>query len=444
MHSPIGTQYKILTAAVFALLLLSFTSVPSAAFSSPVEKRVFPDFPETVFTRRSYFEAVTGPLEEAAGMEGELVEEPGENHMIRVMSEEGEEEVKFFFAHDGDLSPEEKSMGDYELTRKKPEGSISSLKILLRDDGDTYLMLTPLNDHYSRMDIVLLGSRVQEDIRVPYTLEELMKTSFSRLMQSTSGYVDWNFYLPEPIISQLGTVGPMARAVRPYLESIGDADDGAIDADGRYVYIDDGSPQEDEKGLNCSGFAKWVVDGIYYLETEELLPIDLLKRPHPEVRGNRWSTKYEETKQPYFGLDWTRNLAVAMKRLRKPEADIESADVTDLTYHDYEEDVGYPVRRLKTLLYELAVSEPEYFYLASVNDLMHGEGELRSHFHVAVIFPWVEEDGEFQVSIMERGVETAPDEFMKRYEDAYVHLVRIKTEGAFTPPQKMLDPLLNR
>jgi len=294
------------------------------------------------------------------------------------------------------------------------------------------------------MDIYLLGSRMQEDIRVPYSFEELLTISFASLMKSTAGYVDWSLYIPDPIISRLAGSGVLARAIRPYLTGLGDAEDGAMDAQGRYVYIADGSPQEAKPGLNCSGFAKWVVDGIYYLRTEQLLSIEELRRPHPEARGNRWSSKYEDLKQPYFGLDWTRNLALAMRRLDYPDAGIESADVNQLIYHEYEEDVGYPVASLKTLLYELAVSEPGHFYLGSLNKLSYEDENLRSHYHVAVFFPWIDSKGSLQVSVMERGVETPVDTFMQRHRSEYVHLVRIRSDGAFTPPDKELDPLLNR
>ncbi len=415
-----------------------------SAYTSPVERRNLPDFPESVFTRRSYFEKMSGPLDEAEKIEDELVDEPGEDHMIRVMTRSEEEELAFYFANGGDFTLETMHKGDYEIRRRKSDGEFVSLKIFLKSGQESYLLLRPASEDFSRMDIFLFGRRMQRDVRVPYPFPRLLQISFVSLMESTAGYVDWGFYLPDPVISALSTAGILAQAVSSYLPGLGDADDGAINRNGEYVYIESGKAQEGEEGLNCSGFAKWVVDGIYFLETKELLSIEELKRPHPEARGNRWSEKYEEVKQPYFGLDWTRNLALSLKRLSQPDAGIESADVDSPTYHEYDEDVGYPVSALNTLLYELAVTEPEYFYLASVNDLRHGEGELRVHYHVAVFFPWIDSQGRLDVSIMERGRQTPIDEFMERYSGEFVHLVRLRTDGAFTPPKKALDPLLNR
>ena len=415
-----------------------------SAYTSPVETSDLPDFPESVFTRQSYFERLSGPLGEAERIEDELVDEPGEDHMVRVMARSSDEKLTFYFSNGGDFSLEAMHKGDYEITRRKSDGEFVSLKIYLKSGEESYLLLRPASEDFSRMDIYLFGRRMQRDIRVPYRFTRLLQVSFASLMESTAGYVDWDFYLPDPVISELSTAGSLARAVSPYLPSIGDTEDGAMNRDGEYVYIESGKAQEGEKGLNCSGFAKWVVDGVYVIETKEFLSVEELKVPHPDARGNRWSEKYEEEKQPYFGLDWTRNLALALKRLSQPDAGIESADVDSLTYHEYDEDVGYPVYALKTLLYELAVTEPEYFYLGSVNDLRHGEGELRVHYHVAVFFPWIDSQGRLEVSIMERGQETPVDEFMNRYSGEFVHLVRLRTDGAFTPPEKALDPLLNR
>ncbi|MFO7849041.1 MAG: hypothetical protein R6V67_03680 [Spirochaetia bacterium] len=426
---------------------MSFLPEEVSAYFSPVPSRdrnELPDFPESVFTRRSYYDQITGPLSEASRLEEELINEPGENYMVGVAAQSKDEEIRFYFSSTGALYPENASRGDYEIVRSKPDGKFISLKIYLKSEEDGYLLLEPEEDDYSRMNIYLFGNLFQRDIRVPFEFKELLRISFTTLMKSTSGYVDWDFYLPDPIISELSTGESMVKAVRSYLHGLGDADDGAIDRFGRYVYIEDESLQLGEEGLNCSGFAKWVVDGIYYTKTGSLLPIHILKKTHPDIRGNRWSEKYEEERQPYFGLDWTRNLALAMGKLRDIRASINSVDVDKLTYHEYKKNVGYPVTSLPTVLYELAVKEREHSYLGSVNGLSREGDDLRTHYHVAVLFSWVDAEGELEVSVMERGKETPLDVFIEKYEDEFIHLVRVKTEGAFSPPTRDLDPLLNR
>ncbi len=433
------------------LLLLLFISAGDSlwAFRSPLEEDKLPAFPESVHTRRIYFDTITSPIDEAGKIDPEMMNEPGERNMIRVMSETEDGEVRLYFSQAGDFEPAVKSQGDYVFVRNGEDGSYLYLRIYLKSEEESYIEIRPVNAAYSTMNIILLDTLFQTDIRVPFSIEELLRISFRRLMESTAGYVDWSFYLPDPLISELGRVDDLARTIRPYLSSIAYGEDGGMSEEGNYVYIKDGRIQHSESdgeegGLNCSGFAKWVVDGIYYLKTGSFLSIDELKEPHPESRGNRWSEKYEELKEPYFGLDWTRNLALSMLRLREEDADIEAADVNRLVYHEYEEDLGYPVRELPSLLYELAVAEPDYFYLASVNGVVHGEGELRSHYHVAVFLPWIDRFGRLQTSVMENADETPLENFISKYETEYVHLVRIETDGAFIPPSKALDPTLRR
>ena len=48
------------------------------------------------------------------------------------------------------------------------------------------------------------------------------------------------------------------------------------------------------------------------------MEIGELKARNLDTRGNRWSAAFETERDPYFGLDWTRNMAVALARARHP------------------------------------------------------------------------------------------------------------------------------
>jgi hypothetical protein len=105
---------------------------------------------------------------------------------------------------------------------------------------------------------------------------------------------------------------------------------------------------------------------------------------------------------------------------------------------------------LKPLLYMLAVTDPDKFYLGAVRTLYDGEKQLPSSYsgkdysdeggrilpqfiHTAAFFPYFDEQGRFQVSVFESGVETPLDEFLSRYPGDYIHLVRIKSPVWFVP-----------
>jgi hypothetical protein len=222
------------------------------------------------------------------------------------------------------------------------------------------------------------------------------------------------------------------RQVRSRLHALRDADDGALDEDGTFRFIETLSPQGAAGGFNCSGFAKWIVDGVYSSRSGRYLSITEVKQKRPSDRGNRWSARYEDERDPYFGLDWSRNLALAAAG--RDSGDSEAADVRRVPYLSYVEDVGYPVEALGLAVYLLAVREPGYFYLGSVNQPFGSDPVLRQHVHVVVVFPYFDEAGRFHAIVMERNVETSLNSLARRYPGDSVHLVRVPMPDSLSLP----------
>ena len=90
---------------------------------------------------------------------------------------------------------------------------------------------------------------------------------------------------------------------------------GAIDSEGKYT-------TDSNNGLNCSGFIKWIADGFYMpirKQNNELplyMSLQALRTKHPNSRGDRYTNLFEDIRDPYFGLDWTRNIAISLANLR--------------------------------------------------------------------------------------------------------------------------------
>ncbi|MGC9313351.1 MAG: hypothetical protein ACP5IA_11725 [Sediminispirochaetaceae bacterium] len=446
-------------AAILLILLLQGIST-AAAFPLPAGN-IEASLPENSYVRSLYLDRILGPIESAAELSADVLNEPGYEHQVQFFVQEEKDIIYFCFYHGKDINFARPVTGSIVLQRSRATGRLMKMKIFYKDEADSYISIEPEGEDSSVMDILLLGDPMQQDITLPFSLEDAAAKPVAELMRSSAAYVDWSFYLPReefpfPVLS---STDDLVQQIRPYLGQLKDVDDGAINAEGRFVFIEDGSPQPDEgpAGLNCSGFAKWIVDGVLYPVTGRLLPIDRLKEPHLDYRGNRWSEKVEDAEDPYFGLDWTRNLAVEALKVHSAADgsnggptggsepfNPEAADVDYLRYHEYEEDVGYSVERLKTALYELARANPNSFYLGSVNELVHGGYELRKHLHVAVFFAWLDEKGGLQVSVMERTEETSIDEFIDRYRGEFVHLAEVPHTGVFKPGTMRLDPVIKR
>jgi hypothetical protein len=270
----------------------------------------------------------------------------------------------------------------------------------------------------------------------------------------------------DPALDDYGDSRKFISLVRPHLSKLRFADDGAIDENGNYVFIETLRPQNsgpsitaNTAGLNCSGFAKWLIDGILRPVTGKRLAIQPLKSPFGD-RGSSFTEPWEELKDPYFGLDWIRNLAAeaggilysdAFRSIEEFEVRTESFSQVTVpdgrsfainSYPGFLEDAGYGVEGLHPLLYTLAIDEPDKFYLAAVNNETgpamtaenpRGGPRLRQYFHVAALVPYFNENGAFRVAVFESAAETSFNSFRTRYPGHYVNLVRIPVVTAFDP-----------
>ena len=321
--------------------------------------------------------------------------------------------------------------GTYIIKRSLEDGSFVQAKIFLKNDPDTFIRLFPFGDR-AKLELYLYGTPLHRDLILPVSFEELLFSPFSRLVSLSSGRIDWPLVLPELPEGNSGIAG-MIDVLREKIDLLPDMDDGAMDDSGRFVYIESGE-RESGGGFNCSGFAKYVADGIYYARHGRPMPVEPLKLKHPDLRGEPWSNRFEDERDPFFGLDWTRNIAFTLAE--KPDIDYEDMDVRDVPLAGYIEDVGYPMERLKAVLYYLALEYPGSFYLGSVNAQFGKDPVLRQHIHVVVLMPYINTMGDLVAAVFERNRETSVESLLRRYPGESIHLTRI--EGG---PGYVLPPL---
>lgn len=338
------------------------------------------------------------------------------------------------------------SAGTFIIKRSLKDGRFLHAKVFVQDDADSFLHLFPRGDR-TVMDIVLYNVEYQTQVVLPIRFEELLTSPFSRIMDVSDTSVDWSLVLPPEQGTGDIRVADVVSALRARLARLRDMDDGAMDSSGRLVYIATGDPASAGRGgFNCSGFAKWVVDGFYAPLAGRLTDIAELKSRDSDELGKAWSARYEEEQDPYFGLDWSRGLARALAREQTGAMPGPSSlDVRDADRVPWLKDVGYPVESLRGLLYFEAREHPGTIYLGSVNATARAAPAgssllLRQHHHVVVLFPYFDADGSFRLVTMERNKETSPASLARRYPGEYVNLVRIDAEGQFSPPEQRVVP----
>ena len=346
------------------------------------------------------------------------------------------------------------TQGTWILKRASADGSPLQAKVFLRSDPGTFIRIYPAGDR-SRMDLVLYGAVLNREVPLPVPFSTAFQSPLSAIVSWTRDTVDWELLSPRP--SLYADLRAMNAKIRSRLPALRYADDGALDAEGLPVLIRTGEAQAGPTGLNCSGFAKWVVDGFYRPLAGKLLDPLLMARRHVDLRDSALVRVFEESLDPYFGLDWTRNLGLALAEAREPDGrhDLREADArlspfalvaspeslaidggpSYDAYPVYDENRGYATPGLKAILYILAMKMPGSFYLASIS--RNGGGEifgLRRHYHVAVLVPYFEESGEFSVAVFESDAETGLEALMNRVRGDFVHLVGVQATGEFDPP----------
>jgi hypothetical protein len=358
------------------------------------------------------------------------------------------------------------AQGSWVLVRRKDgDPSGSRIRVFLKSDPYTYVQFRPFTgvDDKCRMDVVLYDGYIVRSLPLPIPFERLFVLPLETVLSAAGDKFPRRYF--DPLPGMYRDQRDFIDAVRSRLPELSFADDGAMDEDGRYVFINTLEPQNPRRpgeraGLNCSGFAKWVVDGILRPVSGSRLPIAPLKQKFGE-RGSSFTGSWEESREPFFGLDWCRNLAaLAASALRSPVfadglEDIEvrrwpfaelvrrgKDGVSSQSYPGFLRDAGFGIEGLHALLYTLAVDEPGHIYLAAVNNEIsapttasnpRGLPRMRQYFHIAVLVPYFNGNGVFQVVVFESAAETSFTRFKARYPGHFVNLSRTPVEAAFDP-----------
>ena len=335
--------------------------------------------------------------------------------------------------------------GNFIIKRDLKTGAFLQIKIFLQNDEGSYIRLFPLEDGRSVLDLMLYGVQLYSDIVIPVSLEDLAVSPFSRLMYLTRGTVRWDLLLTDRSYAEWEILSSFVDTIREELDTLYEAVDGAQNRNGEFVHIEDGSLQQERYGVNCSGFAKWVADGMLMGQggRESLISIEDLKIAsvgEEERLGNPWNTTHQD-RDPYFGLDWTRNLARILKQAQGA-AEMPTPrgmDVCSMPFFNYKENIGYNLENLRAVLYLLAIENPGAFYMGAVNSLFGEDPVLWQYHHIVLFFPWFTSGGDFRLAVLETGRESSLENLMIRYPDSFVHLVKVEGADDFISPGSTLE-----
>ena len=212
----------------------------------------------------------------------------------------------YFLFINGDLDTfKAVSPGTYIIKRDIQSGRITQIKIFLKESKDTYLKITERKGK-TLLEMMFYGSPVYRDILIPVSINELVLSPFDRIVELSEYMVDWSFLSRQFDADSNRKLKNISSKIQDRLSDLRDSDDGAQDENGNFVFIDSMSGQKKSSGFNCSGFVKWICDGLYYASERKLMDVETLKRKNIDKRATLLNSILEEERDPYFGLDWDK------------------------------------------------------------------------------------------------------------------------------------------
>jgi hypothetical protein len=347
------------------------------------------------------------------------------------------------------------AQGSWALARNRRTGEFEHIRVFLRSDPYTYIQLRPdeADKNKTLLDAVAYDAFIRRGLPLPVPFDRVLTMSLGDILSHAGERFPARYY--EPRGGDYRDIRAFTANVRAAIGGLAFGDDGAIDEYGRYVFIETLAPQSgeaaDKGGLNCSGFAKWLVDGLLKPLSGKRLTINELKAPYGD-RGSGITGPWDPVRDLFFGLDWTRNLAAAVQKTLYPgipvplsEFEVRHAPFTQIlvrkngvteiqSYPEHIIDTGFAAEGIAPLLYTLAVDEPGNIYLAAISDDRGGpRPRLRRYFHIAALVPYFDEENVFRVVVFESAEETSFSRFRTRYPGGFINLARVPVEGAFEP-----------
>ncbi len=397
---------------------------------------------------------LTAPISAVIDRECENVQTDfGQVFQVRA-EREGSEVAIVFAPREGSYDFLGKAPGAWVVYRDYYSGKILRVNVYFQYDSRVYVCLRPDNQPKkpkSEVDLIIHGAYACRGVPLGIPFSEVLKLSFSELFNLTKETVPWNYVKTD--YRNYVNNNKMVEKIRRKLPQFEYIEDAAYDEFENPVYISTGEARSGTPGkigINCSGFTKWVVDGITIALSGSATKIEALKQPTIELEGTLYKSQAEE-EEMFRSYDWIRNLstaAVCAERDKEfpagtlgvdvqvnPFAGLKSPDGT-VRNVGFVPKTGYEINLLKPLLYVLAATEPDMLYLGAVKTCKsktEDEPETWTFHHDVVFLPYFDQAGICHIEVFESGVETSFEEFVEDNKGSYIYLCRVKSSDRFQP-----------
>lgn len=354
--------------------------------------------------------------------------------------------------------------GSWILFRDKKTGNPISVRYYFHKNSEIYVefdaeevpsmnasMKKKKNDEKIYGSFLIFGMYLAHSVPVGLTIDNLYSFSFTQMVEVTKTSLPWEYADVNTLLydDSLQMIG----CIREKLPGFVFEKDACYDGEMRPIKISTGELREEkaEKGgvsLDSFGFVKWVVDGLVRPISGSNLELNPLKTPTVKLRTGSKADFFADKYNQYFALDWIRNIAAAYLSILsnnfytyensgcevqiRPFASQFTKNGTK-NIPVYIKDNGYSIESLKALFYIFAIQEPGRFYLAAMRETDNSVPQNVFYARAAVLFPYFDANGDYNVSIFENGKEYTIDEFIEKNPGTFVNLVRMQSSQRFFP-----------
>lgn len=331
----------------------------------------------------------------------------------------------------------------YEENLNAETKTVESFTIFFKPTRQIYMTVFPYGER-CRADAVVYGQRIYNGTVLPISWEKAAEKNFEDLIRTSKAVWDWDLLLAQQNKTQTRTVLAVEKQIDEKLPDLKLADYKAMSETGKWTDIADGS-EYSRALVNSFGFVKWIADGFYRPATGRLMNLnDLVLKHFEEAPNNHWLIKETFRRNPYFGLDWIKNIGLKLNRLTLPDATVGEIEVKSIPFYGFTETAGIHTSALPFVLYWLAAENPSKFYLISYSSPSPWSEDrtLLEHSKTAVAFPTIDYRGLLSVAYYENGIKIPIEQIEERIKDANIFLIGVELLPLFhLPPVKNLSIL---
>lgn len=299
----------------------------------------------------------------------------------------------------------------YRFNRFK---ELLDVAVFFQNEKTSFLFFS--NKKPGKFDVYLFGKLYRKDLPYYFSFDSLKIISLYQILSLLeNAKIDKEILITK---DDLATKQKFINKVILPSTKYKYVDDGARDEFGKFVYIEnDNEQKQTEQGFNCSGFAKDIVDNYIRLINPDFryLKISDLKEKREYERKNIAYQYHDLDYNPFFGLDWGKNLADKINQICNYDV-IKAEEYDKDKYLIYQKYRGYNVSDLKDILFRDQQNDSTNFYLLIFNRLREQKPVVPEYYHIAVIVPYFK-DKKFYLRVFESSTETSYDRIIKLSND---------------------------